>query len=204
MHSSAGGNSNTSKKVPGEVSGRNIHQKASRTKGKNKGQTQNSSKQISSPKTSSGNTTADERPEPPELGEEDFPSLPVVEDDHLLPCNTSSCSSIGSHCNRIEVEKVPDQRSDVDEDELFVKARTGSDSSSTVTTSTSSTPSPAPSVTSTVLGGYAAALLKAAPVPVSTSTKTRISSSTSNAKENKAVNKDTLKSSSSQKSKAAC
>jgi hypothetical protein len=93
----------------------------------------------------------EKRQEPPKMGEEDFPPLP--------PSDENSNK-------KIEVEKVPDQRSDCDDDEFgneFGKGRNGagfSDSSSTATTSTASTPNPSQL---TIVGGYAAALRKAAP-----------------------------------------
>jgi hypothetical protein len=94
---------------------------------------------------------------PPKLGEDDFPSLPPLGE---------------TQTNKIEVEKVPDSGSDDDE---FAKNRMGagfSDSSSTATTSTSSTPSPSQPNFSTVMGGYAAALLKPA-IPMQASTKSK-------------------------------
>lgn len=95
----------------------------------------------------------EKRQSPPKLGEDVFPQLPSAEE---------------IQTNKIEVEKVPDARSDADDDE-FEKHRNGgfSDSSSTVTTSTSSTPSPSQPHFAVVMGGYAAAARKPpAPVPV--------------------------------------
>lgn len=100
-------------------------------------------------------------PQPPAMDEQAFPSLPLPED-----------SFASGNINKVEVEKVPDQRSDIDDDELFEKTRGSvfSDSSSTATASTSSTPSPMqPNV---VMGDYAAALMKAAPPSAPTATKT--------------------------------
>jgi hypothetical protein len=95
----------------------------------------------------------------PKLGEDDFPLLPPSEETQI---------------NKIEVEKVPDSRSEEDE---FAKNHMGagfSDSSSTATTSTSSTPPPSQPRYSTVMGGYAAALLKpAVPVPASNKSEFR-------------------------------
>ncbi len=82
---------------------------------------------------------------PPSLGEDHFPSL---SNDDIM------------NKNKIEVEKLPDQRP---EDEME-KARTSSDSASTATTTSSSSSSKnAPSSSQQFIGGYAAALLKAAP-----------------------------------------
>lgn len=123
-------------------------------------------RQTNSPSTSpktTPNTVSDVRPEPPAMNEEAFPSLPPSED------------SFGAgNINKIEVEKVPDQRSDMDEDELFEKARGNafSDSSSTATASTSSTPSSMMQPT-VIMGGYAAALMRTAAPSVAPPLKTQ-------------------------------
>jgi hypothetical protein len=104
---------------------------------------------LSQASASQSVTKAEEKEQlPPKLGEDDFPELLPADD---------------TQTNKIEVEKVPDARSDADDDE-FGKNRSGgfSDSSSTATTSTSSTPSPSQPSVATVMGGYAAAARKPA------------------------------------------
>jgi len=81
---------------------------------------------------------------PPSLGEDHFPSL---------------CTDDILNKNKIEVEKLPEQRP---EDEMD-KARTSSDSASTATTTSSSSSSKNHQSSQQLVGGYAAALLKAAP-----------------------------------------
>jgi hypothetical protein len=88
---------------------------------------------------SNQNRNASSHRSPPRFGDEQFPALPS--DDHL------------DISEKFEVEKVPEH------DELGKKNSGTSDSSSTATSSTSSSKSPQPHI---VMGGYAAALLKAA------------------------------------------
>jgi hypothetical protein len=148
---------------PSGISSKNKFQKSNspnqkRTGGKEG--TRQSNLPSTSPKTTS-NIVPDVRLEAPVMNEEAFPSLPPSED-----------SFASGNTNKIEVEKVPDQRSDIDEDELFEKGRGNafSDSSSTATTSTSSTPSSMqPNI---IMGGYAAAVMRtAAPSGVAPSIK---------------------------------
>jgi hypothetical protein len=89
------------------------------------------------------NRNASSHRSPPRFGEEQFPALPS--EDHL------------DISEKFEVEKVPEH------DELGKKNSGTSDSSSTATSSTSSSKSPQPHI---VMGGYAAALMKATePMP---------------------------------------
>mmetsp|Transcript_65834 Transcript_65834/g.189814 ORF Transcript_65834/g.189814 Transcript_65834/m.189814 type:complete len:517 (+) Transcript_65834:82-1632(+) len=102
---------------------------------------------------------------PPTLGEDQFPSLPS--DDVV-------------NKNKVQVEKVPEQRPEDD----MEKARTSSDSASTATTSSSSSSSKNPTQ---VVGGYAAALLKAAPPAKPADKKAKEDSSTPSQKTKKST-----------------
>ncbi|KAG7368565.1 La domain containing protein [Nitzschia inconspicua] len=129
------------------VNKHNRHSKSSGREILNRQQGKHDAPSRSSPSTFPPNIE-EKRQNPPKLGEEDFPLLPLSEE---------------TQTNKIEVEKVPDARSDADNEE-FVKNRMGgfSDSSSTATASTSSTPTPSQPNSSVLMGGYAAAARKPA------------------------------------------
>ena len=116
----------------------------SNNEGKQQKKPNEQQKQQDGNKSNNRKATTEQSP-PPSLGEEQFPALPS--EDPLV------------NSSKIEVEKVPEH------DDLG-KNPANSDASSTATTSTSSSKSPQPHI---VMGGYAAALMKAAkakPQPV--------------------------------------
>ncbi|KAL3938416.1 MAG: hypothetical protein SGARI_001748, partial [Bacillariaceae sp.] len=146
QQSSGSGRKKRSKKGQSNK-GKNNQQQQQQQNAKSQGNKANSGNQSKqNGKNDKATKKEEKRQEPPKMGEADFPSLPPMDE------NSNK---------KIEVEKVPDQRSDYGDDEFDKGHRASgfSDSSSTATTSTASTPNPSQPF---VVGGYAAALRKAA------------------------------------------
>lgn len=149
-------NNNRSRQGTRNNNANNQNKNTTSNKGKNNGgnnrrsnndgkQQKKSSEQQKREGKSNNRKALSEQSAPPNLGEEQFPSLPS--EDPL----------------KIEVEKVPEPGD-------YAKNPAYSDTSSTATTSTSSSKSPQPPM---ALGGYAAALLKAAKTKPQATTMTK-------------------------------